>query len=79
MSDELVPVHKLHLDQPHPYSQVDPSWKYVAPARLFGRTGAWGHLANGSWDIVVPVQVQEGEDGLVASYGAMSRRAVLIG
>jgi hypothetical protein len=76
--DETVPVHRLHADQPLANSQADPSWTHVAPARYFGGTGAWAHLADGSWDIVVPVQLTEDSEGTSASYGGISHRARLV-
>ena len=79
MEDELVDVRRLHAEQSKPYSQADPSWTTVAPARFFGGTGCWARLADGSWDIVVPVIVDETPSGPVACYGPMRRACRLPG
>lgn len=73
MMDEPVPIQRLHADQPRPYSQADSTWTFVAPARFFDGTGAWAKLADGSWDIVVPVTFEVTEMGPIAVCGDMRR------
>jgi hypothetical protein len=77
--DDAIDIHQLHTDQTRPYSQADASWGLVAPARFFGGTGCWARLADGSWDIVVPVVVEQDPTGPIAVYGAIRRPCRLPG
>jgi hypothetical protein len=79
MHDDFMMVQRLHADQTRPYSQAGASWGLVAPARFFGGTGCWARLADGSWDVVVPVVVEQGATGPIAVYGDIRRPCRLPG
>lgn len=79
MGDAPIDLRRLHPNQTRPYSQADASWGLVAPARFFGGTGCWARLEDGSWDIVVPVEVEHGPAGPMALYGSLRRPCRLPG
>jgi hypothetical protein len=68
-----IPLFRLHEQQPPGQSQVGKDWSRVARARDFDGHGAWGCLADGSWDIVVPVTIRLRGQRWMAQYGGMSR------
>jgi hypothetical protein len=67
-----IKILRLHPVQP-PESQAGHGWDLVAPARHFNGTGCWARLADSSWDIVLPVQVEQHGESWTASYAGMRR------